>query len=494
MANFVSLKKFISTGMKMQHIYQPIMIRTLLEHYGTATVRSIAEQFLQKDESQIEYYMQITKSMPGKVLSRHGIVRYESGRFFLNIDRRLTQRQKQELISMCKNKVENYETARGKHIWLHRAKDAAYVPGSLRYEVLKKAKFRCELCGILAFEKALDVDHIVPRNKGGKTFAENLQALCYTCNAQKRDLDDTDFRPWKSLYEIRNESCVFCKPESRLIRGNNTLALALEDRYPVTRGHTLITPSGTDPPWSAHSTAVRGDRPTGEESFGTCPPDASARCWKRARRCVMSALSWALLTLAALALIVVLTRLAARANSSTETQRRAATAAGASADKQILFGDLHVHTTFSTDAFLWSLPMLQGDGAHPIADACDYARFCSSLDFWSINDHDFSITPRHWRETVDSIRQCNDVAGDPANPDMVAYLGWEWTQVGTTPEKHYGHKNVVLQHLDDARGMPGARTTGVVTSGALRRSVRTACPTRAAGRPGRTREASGRAG
>lgn len=242
MANFVSLKKFISTGMKMQHIYQPIMIRTLLEHDGTATVRSIAEQFLQKDESQIEYYMQITKSMPGKVLSRHGIVRYESGRFFLNIDRRLTQRQKQELISMCKNKVENYETARGKHIWLHRAKDAAYVPGSLRYEVLKKAKFRCELCGILAFEKALDVDHIVPRNKGGKTFAENLQALCYTCNAQKRDLDDTDFRPWKSLYEIRNESCVFCKPESRLIRGNNTLALALEDRYPVTRGHTLITP------------------------------------------------------------------------------------------------------------------------------------------------------------------------------------------------------------------------------------------------------------
>src|SRR2546426_2141579 len=34
---------------------------------------------------------------------------------------------------------------------------------------------------------------------------------------------------------------------------------------------------------------------------------------------------------------------------------------------------------------------------------------------------------------------------------MVAYLGWEWTQVGTTPDKHYGHKNVVLEHLDDAR-------------------------------------------
>jgi hypothetical protein len=113
--------------------------------------------------------------------------------------------------------------------------------------------------------------------------------------------------------------------------------------------------------------------------------------------------------------------------------------------KQILFGDLHVHTTFSADAFIRSLPMLQGEGAHPPADACDFARFCSALDFWSINDHAEAISPQHWQETKESIRQCNAVAGDPANPDVVAFLGWEWTQVGLTPEDHYGHKNVVLR-------------------------------------------------
>ena len=101
-----------------------------------------------------------------------------------------------------------------------------------------------------------------------------------------------------------------------------------------------------------------------------------------------------------------------------------------------------------------SLPLMRGEGAHPPADACDFARFCSALDFWSINDHDFSITQEDWRDTIDSIRSCNQVAGDGANPDTVAFLGWEWTQVGNSPENHYGHKNVVLKELDDVPARP----------------------------------------
>ncbi|NQZ96951.1 MAG: DUF3604 domain-containing protein [Myxococcales bacterium] len=132
-------------------------------------------------------------------------------------------------------------------------------------------------------------------------------------------------------------------------------------------------------------------------------------------------------------------------------QHDAAASVGAPTTKQILFGDLHVHTTVSFDAFMMSVPLLQGQGAHPQSDACDYARYCSALDFWSINDHASAITPRAWEETVESIRQCNDVASDPNNPDTVAFLGWEWTQMGTTPENHYGHKNVVLAHTDDER-------------------------------------------
>jgi hypothetical protein len=117
--------------------------------------------------------------------------------------------------------------------------------------------------------------------------------------------------------------------------------------------------------------------------------------------------------------------------------------------KQILFGDLHAHTTFSFDAFMMSLPMFQGEGAHPPADACDFARYCSGLDFWSINDHAEGLTPHQWQEMERSVRQCQDLAGDPRSPDMVSFLGWEWTQIGTTPDDHHGHKNVVLLNLEE---------------------------------------------
>ena len=132
-----------------------------------------------------------------------------------------------------------------------------------------------------------------------------------------------------------------------------------------------------------------------------------------------------------------------------QRQDAAAREIGVSVQKQILFGDLHVHTTFSFDAFQMSLPMAGGEGAHPVADACDYARHCSALDFWSVNDHAITLGPRRWAETVDSIRECNAIGGMGAEPDMVTYLGWEWTQVGPTPDLHWGHKNVILRDLDD---------------------------------------------
>ncbi|PJZ49753.1 DUF3604 domain-containing protein [Leptospira saintgironsiae] len=146
-------------------------------------------------------------------------------------------------------------------------------------------------------------------------------------------------------------------------------------------------------------------------------------------------------------------------------------------DKQILFGDLHVHTTFSPDAFAISLPMLNGEGAHPPKDACDFARYCSSLDFWSLTDHAEGMTPKQWQEEKDLIRQCNASAGDPNNPELVSFLGWEWTQIGNTVENHYGHRNVIFKDTEEEKvptrpiGAAGANAEALAGPGFIQRTL-----------------------
>lgn len=136
-----------------------------------------------------------------------------------------------------------------------------------------------------------------------------------------------------------------------------------------------------------------------------------------------------------------------------ELQKASAALLNANTSKQILFGDFHVHTTFSYDAFMQNVPLFGGTGAHPPADACDFARYCSQLDFWSINDHAEELTPYHWGEIVKSVKQCDAVAGQSDEPDLVTFLGWEWSQMGSTPKNHYGHKNVVIKDLQE-RNIP----------------------------------------
>jgi ATP adenylyltransferase len=146
------------------------------------------------------------------------------------------------LANACQIRLDEYLEMRGQHIFAHRRKSAGYIHGTLRYEVLKKAKFRCELCGISAEEKALEVDHILPRNKGGSDDITNLQALCYSCNAMKRDRDDTDFREIRESYRHRESGYLFCEiPEDRIIAVNE-LAYAIRDGFPVTEMHTLVIP------------------------------------------------------------------------------------------------------------------------------------------------------------------------------------------------------------------------------------------------------------
>lgn len=57
---------------------------------------------------------------------------------------------------------------------------------SLRYDILKRDNGRCQICGRSAQDGVtLEVDHIKPISKGGKTEPDNLRTLCRDCNRGK---------------------------------------------------------------------------------------------------------------------------------------------------------------------------------------------------------------------------------------------------------------------------------------------------------------------
>lgn len=74
---------------------------------------------------------------------------------------------------------------RGNHTWKE-------------WENLKvRNKYRCAICGISERElekkwarsnfTKLTEDHIIPIIKGGTDFIKNIQPLCISCNARKKD-------------------------------------------------------------------------------------------------------------------------------------------------------------------------------------------------------------------------------------------------------------------------------------------------------------------
>lgn len=238
------LKHFIESEMRMSQIYQPLMLMELIESGGISSRESIAKRLLEHDPSQVSYYENIVDRMPGKVLKGHSVVTKDrsSQTYHLTLTEQLSDRQKADLLALCHQRIESFWSSRKADPYSHRRVSSGYVSGSIRFDVLKRAKHRCELCGVSAKDKALEVDHIIPRSKGGEDTISNFQALCYSCNATKGNKDDTDFRAWGELFDHRDESCPFCNEITSRLVEQNELAMAFRDGYPVTEGHTLVIP------------------------------------------------------------------------------------------------------------------------------------------------------------------------------------------------------------------------------------------------------------
>lgn len=88
------------------------------------------------------------------------------------------------LIKRINNKSEHFYNDR--EIWdaicrVERGK----VSNRKRFEIYERDGYRCQICGRKFDKDHLEIDHIKPIAKGGKSSMDNLQSLCHNCNVEK---------------------------------------------------------------------------------------------------------------------------------------------------------------------------------------------------------------------------------------------------------------------------------------------------------------------
>lgn len=59
------------------------------------------------------------------------------------------------------------------------------VTNKMRFSIYQRDRYRCCKCGMTNRYTTLEIDHIIPIAKGGKSTYNNLQTLCHNCNAKK---------------------------------------------------------------------------------------------------------------------------------------------------------------------------------------------------------------------------------------------------------------------------------------------------------------------
>lgn len=59
------------------------------------------------------------------------------------------------------------------------------VTNKMRFSIYARDGYRCRMCGRSGRNNDLEIDHIYPIAKGGKTEYSNLQTLCHKCNQKK---------------------------------------------------------------------------------------------------------------------------------------------------------------------------------------------------------------------------------------------------------------------------------------------------------------------
>jgi hypothetical protein len=197
-AAFLRLRAYIAERMRMSPIDQPLMLMELLGRSSPAPAQDV------------------TRRIPGSGwwarFTFNGITTYGNGAYRLISGDALSDAERDALQQLCRQRLDAFREQHGVEVFAHRSRHRSPISGSVKYRVDRCARGRCECCGTHEHQRALEVDHIVPKNQGGSDAITNLQALC--------------FRGVQASYVHREAGCVFCALEGSgrvlIARGRDT--------------------------------------------------------------------------------------------------------------------------------------------------------------------------------------------------------------------------------------------------------------------------------
>ena len=82
------------------------------------------------------------------------------------------------------------------------------VSNRMRFKIYERDGYRCRKCGRRTDD--LEIDHIFPISKGGKSNYDNLQTLCHRCNSLKSNVIERGAVNPRTKHKGNEDLCPNC--------------------------------------------------------------------------------------------------------------------------------------------------------------------------------------------------------------------------------------------------------------------------------------------
>lgn len=197
--------------------------------YNTNENKKLYNEYLKEINDIISFGNYTTSKLPifKKLLAKRERMLFDSAKLSptieFNIEVKLNLTNINRIYRGCKNKVFNTEEIleiidglldrkgdyyNNPEIWNSICKvERGKVTNRIRFLVYKRDNNRCVKCGS---RYNLEVDHIFPISKGGKSTLDNLQTLCHDCNQMKSNIIEEGTVNPREVKRQTGEFCPLC--------------------------------------------------------------------------------------------------------------------------------------------------------------------------------------------------------------------------------------------------------------------------------------------